>query len=76
MNNVRAFCERHDELQADQDAEIAQELDINEFEIIRGLKQIGTLQPAGETRRVLILKMFNVTRIVLENITKEGMTSA
>jgi len=81
VNVVGRSCKRHDELQAAQVADIAQKLEINELEIGRGLNQIGTIQWAGETRwgshlssLVSLLKKFNATCRVLENMTKEGTT--
>ncbi|XP_052625901.1 uncharacterized protein LOC128132931 [Lactuca sativa] len=75
-----ASCKRQDELQAAQAAKIAELLESGEIESGKGANQIGTLKCAGETywsshynSISSLLRMYNPTCTVLENIKKQAL---
>ncbi|KAK5845612.1 hypothetical protein PVK06_001806 [Gossypium arboreum] len=79
VNIASASSKRHDELQKSQTAETTRLVSINELATGTGINQIGTLQRPGETRRsshlnsvTSLLKMYNATSTVLENLKNTG----
>ncbi|KAK5824941.1 hypothetical protein PVK06_019733 [Gossypium arboreum] len=75
VNIASASSKRHDELQKTQAAEIFRLVSINELATGTGMNQIGTLQRPGETRWsshlnsvTSLLKMYNATSTILENL--------
>ncbi|KAH1056472.1 hypothetical protein J1N35_034537 [Gossypium stocksii] len=75
VNIASASSKRHDELQKAEAVEITRLVSINELAIEIGMNQIGTLQCPSETQWsshlslvTSLLKMYNATRTVLENI--------
>ncbi|KAJ9132865.1 hypothetical protein P3X46_033691, partial [Hevea brasiliensis] len=78
---AREIVDRNDELQANQSAEIAHLISINELESGRGANQIGALQRLGYTRWgsyfnliCSLLKKYGVTCSILQNIAIKGST--
>ncbi|KAK8369988.1 hypothetical protein V6Z11_A01G146800 [Gossypium hirsutum] len=79
VNIASASSKRHDELQKSQTAETTRLVSINELATGTGMNQIGTLQRPGETRWsshlnsvTSLLKMYNATSTVLENLKNTG----
>ncbi|XP_016737809.1 zinc finger MYM-type protein 1-like [Gossypium hirsutum] len=75
VNIALTSSKRYDELQKAQAAEISRLVSINELAIGIGMNQIGTLQCPSETRWSFhlnsvtsLLKMYNATSTVLENL--------
>jgi len=83
VNIVCASCNRFEELQISETAEIAYLIEINEIESGRGLNQISTLQRAGDTRwsshlRSVssLIKKFSPTCEAILKIINVGTTSS
>ncbi|XP_039135864.1 uncharacterized protein LOC120273305 [Dioscorea cayenensis subsp. rotundata] len=83
INVVTSSSKSNDELRDAQAADIVKMLAMNELELGRGLNQTCTLQRAGDTRWSShlksisnLIKIFNATSHVLDNISTEGRTSS
>nr|XP_017218827.1 PREDICTED: zinc finger MYM-type protein 1-like isoform X2 [Daucus carota subsp. sativus] len=83
INAVTSSCKQHDELQANQIAEIEHLKEIEEIQTGKGLNQIGTLQRPGDTRwsshlTVIcsLIRMYGATRSVLIDVAAQGTTFA
>ncbi|XP_072061972.1 uncharacterized protein [Arachis hypogaea] len=83
INIVGASCKRHDQLQEAQEIENAKLVANDELEIGQGADQVGTLQRARDTRWSShfhsicgLIRIFAVTRTILNNIIDDSMTSA
>jgi hypothetical protein len=81
INVVGAPCKPHDELQSTQAAKISHLLAIDELKTRKWANQIGTLKRASDTHWSShfksicnLVRMFNTTCSVLENIINEGFT--
>ncbi|KAL6584269.1 hypothetical protein OROMI_003558 [Orobanche minor] len=78
INVVCASSKRHDELQRARANEVERLLELGEIQSGSGQKQLGTLIRAGDTRWgshfysvCSLLRMFDVTRVVLEGIIED-----
>ncbi|KAK8331885.1 hypothetical protein V6Z11_A10G104300 [Gossypium hirsutum] len=81
INIASASFKQHNELQKAQAVEITHLVSINELEIGTRMNQIGTLQHPGETRWsshlnsvTSLLKMYNATSTILENLKNTTST--
>ncbi|KAK1390859.1 Repressor of the inhibitor of the protein kinase-like protein [Heracleum sosnowskyi] len=81
INAVTSSSKRHDELQANQIAEIEHLKEIKEIQTGKGLNQIGTLQRPGDTRWsshftaiCSLIRMYGATRSVLIDVAAQGTT--
>ncbi|KAK1380088.1 hypothetical protein POM88_026832 [Heracleum sosnowskyi] len=81
INAVTSSSKRHDELQANQIAEIEHLKEIEEIQTGKGLNQIGTLQRPGDTRWsshftaiCSLIRMYGATRSVLIGVAAQGTT--
>ncbi|GMI80090.1 hypothetical protein like AT1G19260 [Hibiscus trionum] len=79
INLIMSSCKRQDQLRDAQASYIADMIAIEELETGKRKNQIGTLQRAGDTRwgshltsLCSLLKMFDATCSVLENIISDG----
>ncbi|KAK5785906.1 hypothetical protein PVK06_040528 [Gossypium arboreum] len=79
VNIALASSKRHNELQKAQAAKITRLVSNNELATGTGMNQISTLQRPGETRWsshlnsvTSLLKMYNATSIVIENLKNTG----
>ncbi|XP_020229486.1 uncharacterized protein LOC109810428 [Cajanus cajan] len=82
VNVVCSSCKRNDELHDAYETEIARLVANDEIETGRGANQIGTLQRPGDTRWsshfnsiCSLLRMFNATTSVLEDLVVNGTGS-
>ncbi|KAL8126637.1 hypothetical protein AgCh_013768 [Apium graveolens] len=81
INAVTSSSKRHDELQANQIAEIEHLKEIEEIQTGKGLNQIGTLQRPGDTRWsshftaiCSLIRMYGATHSVLIDVAAQGTT--
>ncbi|XP_074374184.1 uncharacterized protein LOC141714569 [Apium graveolens] len=81
INAVTSSSKRHDELQANQIAEIEHLKEIEEIQTGKGLNKIGTLQRPGDTRWsshftaiYSLIRMYGATRSVLIDVAAQGTT--
>ncbi|XP_074346291.1 uncharacterized protein LOC141685067 [Apium graveolens] len=81
INAVTSSSKWHDELQANQIAEIEHLKEIEEIQTGKGLNQIGTLQRPGDTRWsshftaiCSLIRMYGATRSVLIDVDAQGIT--
>ncbi|XP_074346884.1 uncharacterized protein LOC141685693 [Apium graveolens] len=81
INAVTSSSKRHDELQANQIAEIEHLKEIEEIQTGKGLNQIGTLQRPRDTRWsshftaiCSLIRMYGATRSVLIDVAAQGTT--
>ncbi|TYI40299.1 hypothetical protein ES332_A02G152300v1 [Gossypium tomentosum] len=79
-NGLQGSSKHHDELQANQIAELEHLIEIEELEIGKCVNQIGTLQQLGDTRWSYyyksicsLLKMYGATREVLTDIVASNV---
>jgi len=81
VNNVSASSKSHDQLQAAQEINITNMIANGELQTGKGANQVGTIVRAGDTRWsshfhsiCSLMRMYDATCIVIDNIIDEGAT--